>query len=978
MLYGENPQHLEESVQDDFGSPRQQQTAQHHHHQEDHYSHTNTYETEDTLDTLDQSDDDDGDGAFTHNTHGTASSSSSRSKMLAAKSSLPCGMTMPVLMTLVIMIPIIFLVTYTALPLDEAIRADNFLDDHRDVFDAVREAALVNFYENFNASYYLFHVQNNNPLQARSKNLTEFSRAIFDKHMRTLINVMRYSDVQGHDAILNTLDEVQQEMAVERKLIDNHAILGPPYRQRQIRLMDKLTRLLLAFSKDPRCRLLRHHLLIYTVVRLMSLHLTSSAASVEAIIVAGSDPYLYYSNAMNLQSRYDSIVSKLAFTIEASEGDAERILLQLRDAPVWQRWTELSEFLLIDQNATRWSHLSAANASRWFNDVNFYVSQIDSEVLESFTDGKLLEEVVVRESLLMAFAMLGCVFALACVIFYNQKEQKRMERALDATAVLADAVQRFVPRNQLKTMGVRSITQVQPGMSTEVAQTITFSDIRDFTRLSESMSRLELFDWLQNYVSRMTKVVSEEKSYIMAFLGDGLGICSPQPTYAVNAAIKMHVAVEGLNLDIVAKGGTLPIQIGVGIHHGVVVAGVFGDAQRLSVSMVAPDVNFASRLEALTKSFGVKILASEDVVDQISSELFSFRNVGQVQVKGSSKAVKVFDIFQADSLNIKLFKQQTKEDFETAISLLEIDRPQADKIFERLVMQARMEGLYDMSSEMHFRRTKAANGSSNGVMNDGTGSVANDNSVLCFEKDGSFAQDPQSLRQESNGASDFLGFQQQKQQQQQYSSKRQQEPSSPNGYRSNDLGSLNSNPDNNVLEHRSVSQNHLWNLRMLRSNDNNNVHHPSPPPVQGSNDNNRQQQQAPYNSTATINSSSQRTTVTAADSRFMVANASALGQQQQHQSTKEEEQQQMTSFRDNTHNTNNENPRDPGFTKDPSSLVGDDDHEQEIKGTTITTTNNTNTGSQRQSQPRRRKPSFGDLDIPHAPSSGPSFRQQNE
>ena len=79
--------------------------------------------------------------------------------------------------------------------------------------------------------------------------------------------------------------------------------------------------------------------------------------------------------------------------------------------------------------------------------------------------------------------------------------------------------------------------------------------------------------------------------------------------------------------------------------------------------MVASDVNFASRLEGLTKAFGVKILVSDSVIDQISSDVFSFRNVGKVQVSGSAKPMQIYDIYQADTLDVQNYKDETKKDF---------------------------------------------------------------------------------------------------------------------------------------------------------------------------------------------------------------------------------------------------------------------------------------------------------------------------
>jgi class 3 adenylate cyclase len=307
----------------------------------------------------------------------------------------------------------------------------------------------------------------------------------------------------------------------------------------------------------------------------------------------------------------------------------------------------------------------------------------------------LLNAIALLEGMKMMGAIAACILAAGLVIYYNNREQLRLEKALDATAVLAAAVQRFVPKNQLKTMGVRSIVQCTAGMATEVALNITFSDIRNFTRMSESMTRMELFNWLSRYSERMSTVIKSHQGFIATFLGDGLCIIHPQPSNAMNSAIQMQVAVDALNLDIVAAGGRLPITIGVGSHYSVVVAGTFGDENRITASFIGTGVNLASRLESMTKTYGNKILATQEVIERISSDVFSYRCVGKVQIAGAVEPMLIYDVINSDALEVKEYKLETREDFETAIKLAETDPEAAQTIFNRIALIAHERNIKD-------------------------------------------------------------------------------------------------------------------------------------------------------------------------------------------------------------------------------------------------------------------------------------------
>ena len=163
----------------------------------------------------------------------------------------------------------------------------------------------------------------------------------------------------------------------------------------------------------------------------------------------------------------------------------------------------------------------------------------------------------------------------------------------------------------------------------------------------------------------------------------------------------MQQETDHMNVDLVAQKHTDLVRIGVGVHCGIVVAGVFGDHTRLSCTMVASDVNLASRLQGLTKVYGCRIILSRAVMEQIDVDRFEIRRLATVTTAGSSNSLEIFDLFQADPEPVKLFKLETIKDFEKAVAYSASekteDRQKAAKIFGRLKMKAIEMNVHDPS-----------------------------------------------------------------------------------------------------------------------------------------------------------------------------------------------------------------------------------------------------------------------------------------
>ena len=177
---------------------------------------------------------------------------------------------------------------------------------------------------------------------------------------------------------------------------------------------------------------------------------------------------------------------------------------------------------------------------------------------------------------------------------------------------------------------------------------VLFSDVRDFTTLSERMTPQLVTAVLQRYFDRMVKAVHRYGGTVDKFIGDGMMVLFGAPQQladpcggAVQCALAMMEGLDALNEEFRAEG--LPVlTIGIGINHGTVTVGNIGSSERHNYSAIGDAVNVAARLEGLTKTLPRKILITDAVVDRLTGR-FHFEPLGSHDVKGHSP-VRVYGI----------------------------------------------------------------------------------------------------------------------------------------------------------------------------------------------------------------------------------------------------------------------------------------------------------------------------------------------
>ena len=177
--------------------------------------------------------------------------------------------------------------------------------------------------------------------------------------------------------------------------------------------------------------------------------------------------------------------------------------------------------------------------------------------------------------------------------------------------------------------------------------TVLFSDVRGFTALCEGAPPTEILSRLNTYLTRMTGVVEQHQGVVDKYIGDAVMALFGAPLThaddagrAVATALDMCSALAVLNEEFRAAG--LPeLRIGVGINTARVVAGNMGSTTRLNYTVIGDGVNLASRLEGLTKQYGVPVVVSESTC--AGTDGFVFRELDRVRVKGKQQPVSIFE-----------------------------------------------------------------------------------------------------------------------------------------------------------------------------------------------------------------------------------------------------------------------------------------------------------------------------------------------
>jgi adenylate cyclase len=255
------------------------------------------------------------------------------------------------------------------------------------------------------------------------------------------------------------------------------------------------------------------------------------------------------------------------------------------------------------------------------------------------TTGLLLLTVPVLSALVLSGS-----FSLGFEYFLERLEKLRTRRTLE----------RYVSKNLVKEILENPDSFYSSLRGVRVPVTILFSDLIGFTTLAEKADPEALVAQLNEYLSSMTSVIFGNGGTLDKFIGDAIMAvwgnvrsfgAAQDAKNCARAALGMRRELSQLNKSW-REQGRMGLGMGIGVNHGEVIVGNIGSQERMDPTVIGDAVNLASRLEALTRTYGVDMLVGASVAELVRDDVY-LRSVARVQVKGKTKPVDVFTFVAA-------------------------------------------------------------------------------------------------------------------------------------------------------------------------------------------------------------------------------------------------------------------------------------------------------------------------------------------
>lgn len=284
--------------------------------------------------------------------------------------------------------------------------------------------------------------------------------------------------------------------------------------------------------------------------------------------------------------------------------------------------------------------------------------------------------------------ILSSLASQAAVAIENVRNHEKIARK-------NEAFKRFVPTEFIRHLGKTEVEDIHLGDASHESMSVLFSDIRSFTTIAESMSPEETFIFLNDYLRLIGPNITQNRGFIDKYIGDAIMALFPgnhlssSADDAVAAAVGMMQKLREFNLSP-NRVIDHPISIGIGIHTGALTLGTIGFESRMESTVIGDTVNLASRVESLTKMYGITIGITSKTWQQLNHpEQFLVREVDTVQVKGKEAAITVYEVFNADIEVVRDMKLQNLNAYHEALSLYKTANwDAASQIFNALYQQS--------------------------------------------------------------------------------------------------------------------------------------------------------------------------------------------------------------------------------------------------------------------------------------------------
>lgn len=218
---------------------------------------------------------------------------------------------------------------------------------------------------------------------------------------------------------------------------------------------------------------------------------------------------------------------------------------------------------------------------------------------------------------------------------------------------------------------------------------ILFSDIRSFTSISENLTPTQITSLLHEYFTPITKIIISNRGTHDKFIGDAVMCFWNAPLdvkdhrqLAIKSALQMLDELDALNKGFKRDFG-IEIAIGIGIHSGNCMVGNLGSDEIFDYTIIGDNVNLCSRLEGLTKFYGVKVIASQAMIDAKPEDIIA-QELDMVRVKGKDKPVHIYTLYPLTDENRKAVENEISLFNEALILYRKMDFKDAESLFSEL------------------------------------------------------------------------------------------------------------------------------------------------------------------------------------------------------------------------------------------------------------------------------------------------------
>lgn len=272
----------------------------------------------------------------------------------------------------------------------------------------------------------------------------------------------------------------------------------------------------------------------------------------------------------------------------------------------------------------------------------------------------------------------------------RKKSTEDHQKSLTLLRQTEHAYSRLIPRQLVKLLEKESILDVDLGDHIERKLTVMFSDIRNFTLLSENMTPQENFNFLNSYLRQMEPILSAHQGIIDKYAGDSiLALFVQGADDSVSAAIHMLEKLDEYNAGR-ARAGYTPIQIGFGLNTGLTMVGTVGGVTRMESTVIGDAVNLAARIEESTKLYQCPLLISQSTLYDLEiPEKYDIRLLDRIRVKGKRQPLSLYEVFDNDAVKLRDGKRMTKAKFESAVAHYHLKEiPRAIELLTECIMSA--------------------------------------------------------------------------------------------------------------------------------------------------------------------------------------------------------------------------------------------------------------------------------------------------